>query len=141
MLHRLPEDALDDDIDPSRGEYCCLGIACEVAIAGGVELERTHDGEVPRVFYRERVTFSGDAEVLPLLVQQWFGLMERDPHLLIPMKVREQLDDSHKVHRTQLDRVFVASVLNDDFFLDFEQIADCFEYTFLREDWDAREQG
>ena len=32
-----------------------------------------------------------------------------------------------------------ASMLNDSIRMDFADIADCIEFTFLREDWDARE--
>ena len=124
-----------------EGELCCLGVACEIAVADGVELERTADGEISRIHYRELATFNGSAEQLPSLVRDWFGLGFRDPLLLVPVQVVAQLPEDHYLHRRSPSDMHSASTLNDTCLLTFAEIADCFEYTYLRQDWDAREQS
>lgn len=60
-------------------EYCCMGVACEVAIAHGLELpvvERQILGYTHRQYGA-----SGDLLVLPMEVQQWLGLDTANPML------------------------------------------------------------
>lgn len=53
-----------------NNKYCCLGVACEVAIANGVEIERFYNG----VLYR----YGNDGELeesfLPSKVVSWLNL-------------------------------------------------------------------
>jgi hypothetical protein len=53
------------------GKYCCLGVACELAIADGLAvttgIERTHDGRTAELF-------DGEKFYLPLSVQEWLRL-------------------------------------------------------------------
>lgn len=50
--------------------YCCLGVLCAIAANEGV-VEETSNGTAYR--------YAGDVNYLPLVVQQWAGLDNRDP--------------------------------------------------------------
>ena len=54
----------------------------------------------------------------------------------MPGKVIKELPRSALAAIWTPDGRFKATVLNDAHGLSFARIADCFEYTFLREDWD-----
>src|SRR5678815_3622160 len=49
--------------------YCCLGVACEVAIENGIQLVKKKVSE--RHGY---ISFDGAENYLPAAVQQWLGL-------------------------------------------------------------------
>lgn len=102
----------------SEWGYCCLGVACEVAIASGVELEVTESETryTESTIYRRR--YNGTAAVMPEPVVEWLGLppLTADPDLIV--------GDGE---------IRCASYLNDDRKLTFAQIADAFERTFLKE--------
>lgn len=109
-------------VTPNKKEYCCLGIACEVAIAGGLELGRRKE---EHIFYGGRgeqvVNYNspegwGSETVLPITVRDWFGFEDSDPTLI----------DEHG------DRTY-ATALNDDYGYTFNRIADAFERTYLSE--------
>lgn len=84
-------------------KHCCLGVACEVALAsGGVELTvSTHRG---------CDSFDGECGVLPPVVRQWLGVEDPDPALFSP--------DDGIVH---------CLSANDTLGMTFEQIADGLE--------------
>lgn len=48
------------------GKYCCLGVACELAIKDGVPIERGE--ESGRAFY------AGDDATLAFPIREWLGL-------------------------------------------------------------------
>lgn len=51
--------------------YCCLGVACEVAIQSGVQIEVTEPPElVPQVSWK----YNGMSGTLPLVVMDWLGV-------------------------------------------------------------------
>lgn len=50
-----------------NGKYCCLGVACEVAIAHGVPISRVLRGG--------DTLFGGAGEQLPGIVRDWLGLV------------------------------------------------------------------
>lgn len=52
-------------------EYCCLGVACEVAIARNGPVQR-EDGN-DRIVYRDTETDRGDSWALPESVVEWYG--------------------------------------------------------------------
>jgi len=131
--------------DPTRTSgtvgHCCLGVACEVAMRGGLVLDRVvvQTSGDPRTWFGI-VNPSGDdigsKETLPGRVHRWFGFVETNPYLLVPREVMERAEATVAASWRE-DRRYSASSLNDDMELPFPLIADCFEYTFLREDWDA----
>lgn len=130
--------------------FCCLGVACEVA--------RTTDRSLPVLmqpvmvgnpesgFYYvwlgsdNRFRQNGSSLVPP--VQWWLGGVNDDPDLCIPPRIWDKHRDMLMLKLCEASRVNQAaraSVLNDSIRMDFADIADCIEFTFLREDWDARE--
>lgn len=90
-LHRLSDDS-----------FCCLGIACEVAISNGVRLER---GE-----YEGMEKYGENYGLLPPQVQDWLGLAT----------------DSG-VFQKRIDGKGSLSQLNDYSRYTFKQIADIVE--------------
>lgn len=61
------------------GKYCCLGVACELAIESGILLTKTneyHMGGSHVVYHAVNTVFSdsGNTTVLPRAVQDWLGL-------------------------------------------------------------------
>lgn len=102
-------------------KYCCLGVACEVAIRNGVVVEVREEG-ITYNFKVERYCriYEGTSTVLPPSVREWLGLTadEADPRLLTG-HIGE-----HKSYATNL---------NDNGQWTFEQLAEGFERTFLKE--------
>jgi len=50
-------------------EYCCLGVACEVALANGIELIKA-----PVTNETHTIEYDAEGAVLPHKVQEWLGL-------------------------------------------------------------------
>lgn len=99
---------IKDKLGSTNG-YCCLGVACEVAIQNGLEIEsRTIDGEY---FY------DGESCTLPNSVRRWYEFDNVNPDIYI---------DSE-------DNQIPATTANDDRGLDFQQIADGFEKQYLND--------
>lgn len=100
---------------------CCLGVACEVALENGIELEVTHDLDSRR--------YDGMGANLPHKVIDWLGVVEVDDVVLLEeYKFPEHQDGGlHKLY---------ASTANDhlDISWTFEQIADALEKKYLPED-------
>lgn len=88
-------------------EYCCLGVACELAHEDGVTIEREVSNDL--------VVFDGVYDLLPPAVQLWLGVADEDPEVAVDGKVRS----------------INLSTLNDDAGLNFDQIADIIEKNFL----------
>lgn len=100
--------------------HCCLGVACEVALKHGVELN-VEEKTIEYTSIQEERTYriyDQTSGVLPDAVVSWLGINSNDPALFIS-------DEGP-------DRIY-ATVLNDGHLWTFEQIADAFERTFLKE--------
>jgi hypothetical protein len=95
---RLWVEALRSD------EYGCLGVACKVAVANGLDIDLD-------TFYH-----SDSGQNLPREVSEWFGFDEGvvDPELTLP----DPEDDDH---------VITATEANDDLGWSFHDIADAAE--------------
>jgi hypothetical protein len=119
--------------------YCCLGVACEVAIKGGVPLKRESLATSTATMYKVN-DFDIESTALPQAVMAWFGFGESNPLLRVPREVMEQAPPEFGNLWSQGVRIRAAS-LNDDHGFSFELIADCFEYTYLPQDWAARHGG
>ncbi len=87
--------------------FCCLGIACEVAIANGLEVDVSG--------YHSMMVYDNSADILPTSVADWYGI-DADPLL----DVEDEYADS-------------ASALNDDEGFTFVQIAAAIRNTYLEE--------
>jgi hypothetical protein len=103
--YRQTDAALNKD-DKS---FCCLGVACEVAMKHGISLKKE-----PAVGQASVTTtamaYDGSDDYLPTAVRKWLGIAHRDPLL-------EKDDFGYK--RT-------AAVCNDEGY-DFLEIADLIE--------------
>lgn len=88
--------------------YCCLGVACKVAIDNGLEIE------VDDSIKDAPVEFDGDRTVLPQSVQTWYGFDRDDPELINDQQV-----------------YINATYSNDTLGYTFDQIADAFERVYL----------
>lgn len=99
--------------DDESVSYCCLGVACRVALENGVEMEvriRKSPGGIAK-----DLIFNGSGGYMPMSVKEWFGFEDTNPLLV--------KDDGFR------DR---AAVFNDELGLNLEQIADAFERTYLQ---------
>lgn len=102
------------DHDTGQWSYCCLGVACEVAMANGLDIPT----EMSRTGTRR---YDGSQALMPSSVCHWFGL---PGDLWVPASI-EGDGDTRKM----------VTELNDDYDWDFNQIADAIEAKFrLRED-------
>lgn len=124
-------------IDPERGPegFCCLGVACEVAIAEGLELTRSKDGSVMRY----TGSWDSSTNVLPHDAVTWYGFADENPYLKVPDEVAADIDNDEFrfEHDSREQTHFAAAELNDDYGFTLTQIGDCFEYTYLPEDWEV----
>lgn len=116
--------------------YCCLGVACEVAIADGLNIHvNIREG---RVGYGADGLSGSSTTTLPEEARTWFGFAEENPWLKVPAETAAEIDSNlfHSYLRNGRE-CFTAVELNDEHKLTFLQIADCVEYTFLPEDWEV----
>lgn len=90
-------------------KYCCLGVACEVAIANGLDLEKFVTS------YRIEYGKSHTAGTLPHEVVRWFGFASDDPKLGV----------------TTTRNHISATTANDGLNADFATIADAFESKYI----------
>jgi hypothetical protein len=91
----------------SEDRYCCLGVACKLAVEGGVMVstdQHTQDGVITH-------TYDQNASLLPTSVIKWLGLKECDGTYL--------KDDG--------DFSSTLAEDNDEHDFTFEQIADVIE--------------
>lgn len=102
-------------------DYCCLGVACEVAMANGVELDRVQfvdeGGDI--------VTYSGERASLPQEVSEWLGLPRCCPGGDLGF-----CDMFENVVRVDGGTTSVVT-LNDHLRWTFDQIADAVEKEHL----------
>jgi hypothetical protein len=91
----------------SYSRFCCLGVACEVAIDNGLDLE---------IATSEGITaYNNESLVMPQSVVDWFGLedvIDGNPYLLWDEEMR------------------LATHLNDNDQLSFAQIAEAVRVTY-----------
>lgn len=99
--------------------HCCLGVACELAIADGVVLPRTETATDHgfKVFFNYRNGF------MPEQVSQWLGLLHGETDGNVKL-----IDPS--VH-VRPDTMILATEANDVYNWDFRTIADAIERTYL----------
>lgn len=109
--------------------YCCLGHACVIA-EPNKRFKRT-DSALSSGIDRSTGRFGNYASsgtLPPEIAKKYFGIVLRNPILLIPPRLRGKA----KGHAR-----FTATMLNDIHRFTLSEIADCFEYTFLQ---DANEE-
>lgn len=103
-------------------EYCCLGVATELAMRHGVEID-VLEQTVGNTIYRD---YDGRYGNLPTKVSNWFGFVDETDD--------EEGDDPILDLSSYRDRSCTTAIhANDYLHLTFAQIADAFEETYLRE--------
>jgi hypothetical protein len=63
-----------------NGQYCCLGVLCDLALIKGFEKEIP----ISRSHYREIAAFSSGDGALPDAVRQWAGMATREGLVGLP---------------------------------------------------------
>jgi hypothetical protein len=104
----------DESVGRTRAirKYCCLGVACEVAIKDGLNLQKTTLEHV-----RSNTTAYNDASgELPVEVAKFYGIPTN------PLLVCETSSGRYEVAH--------ATTANDSLKLSFREIADAFERTY-----------
>lgn len=136
------------DEDGGRS-YCCLGVAYEEALKAGLPIDRTDLAETldgkSSWHYSDR---EGDTSNTALIssVAQFYGFKvglapSNNPLLSLPPTIGPQQCAGVSPHVPGQERRVNATSANDVFKLTLAQIAECFEYTYLRADWEARQAG
>ena len=69
-LHVLPDGNTPEG-------FCCLGVACVVAMRNGLELETSERS----VLMRKLEFFAGEHSYLPQQVREWYGFSSNNPSL------------------------------------------------------------
>ena len=102
-------------------KLCCLGVLTRVAMENGVNLVTTLDiGEYDTITtFTDPITGDDDKYVLLPVVQAFYGFVDKNPLLNIATNV---LHGPEYVNATDC---------NDSLEMDFHEIADAFERTFL----------
>lgn len=136
----------DEDVGRS---YCCLGVACEEAWKAGLPISRTERADASSSgrswHYSDR---EGETSSTALIgsVAQFYGFRVylapfNNPLLFLPPTIGPQQCAAVSPHVPGQERHVNATSANDVFKLTLAQIAECFEYTYLRADWEARQAG
>lgn len=112
QLRREIESLADDTVAIG---FCCLGVACEVAVKEGVvRREQSFYGSVSGDIHSD-----SSSTALPQAVVDWLGLSGRDGDLT------ERVEYKHPGHECDEEHTTGTLIgLNDDAGYTFEQIAD-----------------
>lgn len=106
-----------------NGKFCCLGVACEVAIKNGLEVEKKtvaptcgcgidHQAD-------GRISYDGETGVLPAAVADWLGLED------------ETGDGRYSERRNPRLAGRTATAWNDVTRASFQVIGELFSYEYL----------
>lgn len=110
--HQQARNALSRHTRNGGTSYCCLGIACEIAIANGLEIEKSMQFSQGNIGSGMGI-YDEEMGSLPPSVQRWYGFDKGNPYL-----------DEHNT--------MTAAEYNDGG-MSFPDIADKFEEKFLKE--------
>jgi hypothetical protein len=104
----------DESVGRTRAirKYCCLGVACEVAIKDGLNLQKTTLEHVNN----ESTAYNQASGELPVEVAKFYGIPTN------PLLVCETSSGRYEVAH--------ATTANDSLKLSFREIADAFERTY-----------
>lgn len=115
--------------------YCCLGVACELAIQAGVKVQRqvVEEKESGDPFDPDTVVYNGDVTLLPpQQVHEWYD-MEDNVQLfdVISWEIDNPGSWLPDLDGVEAREYFVeASELNDANHYTFDQIARCVRVTY-----------
>lgn len=96
--------------------FCCLGVACDIAIKNGLELDVIHEDI--------KTYYDNESEQLPTSVVNWYGFSDDNPDILVP-------DGADKAKKLP------AIEANDDRSWSFTKIANGFERMYLADETDS----
>ena len=136
--------------------YCCLGVACELAVQDGAARVLLRDsgggwlyGPVGDEDPMDRMG-QWSSTMLPPAVTKWLGVGGSSLYVVMPEQGRQWFIDHPECQWSQQYRYMISSLvqgghmsvvgLNDDLRMPFSFIADCIEYTYLPGDWNTRVQ-
>lgn len=127
------------DEEQTSWGYCCLGVACEVAMIYGAPISITVNRAVQYAMkqyaYVSGPWSSTSTTSLPGDLSNWFGFGgDSAPKLQVPPYLVNRKGPL-EFQKLAADVGYSAIDLNDSFHLTFAEIADCFEYTYLPNDW------
>lgn len=105
----------EDTVAFEVGGFCCLGVACEVAIENGLEISKTINADGV-------ISYDGSAEILPESVKAWYGFDDTNPKLC---EIKYSTGEINEIDATEA---------NDEKSWDFQQIALAFEQWYVYED-------
>lgn len=107
-------------LENRRGEFCCLGVACNLA---------WRDGQIDRQMQSwGQVAYDGFSSVLPKAVATWLGLPERNL-----VDGVDAFDVAFFKQGYAEDKNQTAVGWNDSLNKSFAEIADAFEQEFTKE--------
>lgn len=106
-------------------KHCCLGVACRVAMANGLDVSA---GPVHSSF--GVTAFDGEMYVLPKSVAEWYGFVDEKSAYEWNGVPRVYLTPDEQALYAVPNPIDVVS-LNDTIHMDFEDIAKAFERTYL----------
>lgn len=107
-----------------KDKFCCLGVACVVAMQNGVELTTKElAGDSPS-YPGHRIQYDETYTTLPYKVREWFGFT------VLTAGVR---NPEFEINYPVVGKVGFA-YLNDDLDLSFNQIADLIEEQLLSDE-------
>ena len=109
--------------DGEPAGFCCLGVACEVAVAGGAPVRWENTPAARRYYWPGFLGPDSSTTSLPPVVMEWFGFDLSAPLVLPQGGVRPPS----------------VIQLNDTAGFTFAQIADRVEQTYLPQDWEVRQ--
>lgn len=118
------------------GSFCCLGVACEVALRHG-QGARVENRYFPTINTFNSEGSSGTS--LPGSIADWFGFIVGDPQITILCgQIRDGYQE-RRCHDCRISRAdnctntvdVAATTANDDLYLTFDQIADGFARRYL----------
>ena len=115
----------DEDLEPQPAGYCCLGVACEVAVKNGfVFMDYTTDEPLPA---DEQGWWRGEGD-LPSEVRDWLGLTRSNPTIA---DVPATWTPKWRYATPKTEPVTTAIIANDELGWTFAQIADALEAKYL----------
>ena len=131
--HRLATKDLRVEESKQNWAYCCLGVACEVALEDGVDM----DVKGPYLFngsYMSRKSYDNHSVDLPERVLGWLGLRLSDEDVALPT-VDFLAEDRELLQLRGYDLLLcneraAASFLNDALLYNFPQIAEAIKHRF-----------
>jgi len=122
--YRQTRHQLEIILTDGTKRQCCLGVACRVAMAHGVEVDTYESGSESDLVGSRVTYFEGNMGTMPTPVQEWFGFDSGNPVLL----------DLDRDPDSEYGSVLCATDANDNGHYNFEQIGNMFKARYIDSD-------